>query len=310
MKKAFSSVAHYLNGWLRLLRLPNLLTVPGDVLAGVAVMVWLGRENGEVPAVSQVVSACLASLLLYAAGLVDNDLVDQPGDTKERPDRPLPSGTVPRCHAISGFVILVAGAMLFGYMLLPTPALVVETILLISILVYNRLKNFCPIPGGATMGLCRGLNLLLGATILENFTIGVWFDGPILLAGCWTVYIFAVTLLSQRETSGRIGAFLPLFPAMTLFVIAGIYGSLFVASKTMWMMALPLVVAFLLAARSAMLTLRYRTPTVVQKNIGTLIRNLILLQAAACFVWDSRIAIGLLALWPISYFLGRWFYAS
>lgn len=302
-------MASYLNGWLRLLRLPNLLTVPGDVLAGVAVMVCI---HSRVPSVVQLISACIASLLLYAAGLLCNDLVDQERDAHERPERPLPSGVVRQSHVVVGLVVCCVGAIVLGLCLLPMEAVCVEISLLVAILTYNHLKQKYPITGGAIMGLCRGLNVLFGAAILMGGLLQPSTIGAIVLAGCWTVYILAVTLLAQRETTGLVGRGLAFLPAVILLAFVGIFYIVFRPTQveTVVAMTIPLVLATMLAAWSACRIARERTPEVVQKSIGLLIRNLILLQAAACFSWDSRLAVALLALWPINYLLCRWFYAS
>jgi 4-hydroxybenzoate polyprenyltransferase len=75
------------SAWLRLLRLPNLLTVPGDVLAGFLLAPAAAGGAGSI----RCLLAIPAGLLLYAAGLVLNDLFDYAEDLRDRPDRPLPS---------------------------------------------------------------------------------------------------------------------------------------------------------------------------------------------------------------------------
>ena len=64
--------------WLQLVRAPNLLTVPGDPLAG-----FLLATFGVLRA--QAAFAVGASLCLYAAGLLWNDLFDLEEDRRERP---------------------------------------------------------------------------------------------------------------------------------------------------------------------------------------------------------------------------------
>ena len=360
MSNSPHSVTKYFHGWLRLVRLPNLLTVPGDVLAGVAVMVCTPGRNLLAPPTTQIVTACVASLLLYIAGLLCNDLVDQKRDTRERPSRPLPSGAVPRSHVIAGLLASCIGAILLGYYTLPAEAVGVETVLLALILSYNVIKQKFPITGGVLMGLCRGLNLLFGASILtdgmidqlvfwpfmawgiiciamgmvagsagktENkrdrsllygafFVIGILCH-PLLIrattmASCWMAYILVVTLISQRETTGHVKRGLSFLPIVILLASAVVYYFIFrpTEASTIALMCIPLALTLLLAARSAYRIARKQTPIVVQKSIGTLIRNLILMQSAACVCWDLRLAAALLALWPVNYLLCRWFYAS
>ena len=81
-----------LRAWLQLFRVPNLLTVPGDPLAG-----FLIAAGGRLD--SRAACAVVASLAFYAAGLAMNDLADFAEDTRERPKRPLPSGAIPRSTA-------------------------------------------------------------------------------------------------------------------------------------------------------------------------------------------------------------------
>ena len=69
-----------------LVRLPAVLTVPGDTLAGAAAAGWpLGRRTWALP---------IASACLYWAGMALNDYADRDLDAVERPERPIPSGRV------------------------------------------------------------------------------------------------------------------------------------------------------------------------------------------------------------------------
>src|SRR5438105_13125640 len=77
-----------LRAWLQLFRVPNLFTVPGDPLAGF-LLAW---DEKRPPFF--LLSAVLASLCFYSAGLLLNDLADIAEDRIERPMRPLPSGAV------------------------------------------------------------------------------------------------------------------------------------------------------------------------------------------------------------------------
>ena len=91
--------------WLQLFRVPNLLTVPGDPIAGV--FLAAAAANAAIPA-SAMFAAMAVSLLLYGAGLLQNDYFDLPEDRRERPRRPLPSGAVRPVYAIAVAVSLRA----------------------------------------------------------------------------------------------------------------------------------------------------------------------------------------------------------
>ena len=73
----FSTRLSWLIPWCELLRIPNLFTVYGDVLAGAA-LGWLTLGNWETLSIGRVFTATLVSVLLYAYGLIENDWVDAP----------------------------------------------------------------------------------------------------------------------------------------------------------------------------------------------------------------------------------------
>jgi 4-hydroxybenzoate polyprenyltransferase len=67
------------------LRLPNLFTVPGDPIAGF--LLACGAANQRVALLDyRVAFAVIASLCLYSAGLVMNDLFDLEEDRRDRPE--------------------------------------------------------------------------------------------------------------------------------------------------------------------------------------------------------------------------------
>lgn len=170
--------------WLRLLRAPNLLTLPGDVLAG---FLLAGGGNGN-GGWLRLVPAIAASACLYAAGLFFNDLADAATDAAERPDRPIPSGAVaPTAVRRAATVLLLLGILLA----IPARATPVAGLLALSILLYDFAAKKHPITGPAAMGLCRSLDLLLGAPRPSAPVLAA----ALVLGG----YICAVTALARRE---------------------------------------------------------------------------------------------------------------
>ena len=107
-----------LNAWLRLFRVQNLVTVPGDVLVGAAACGALTFARA-----ADVALVCLASVLMYLYGLVDNDLVGAATDPKSRP---LAAGEISlraaRCArtACLGFAVLDIAAGLSAVLGLAT----------------------------------------------------------------------------------------------------------------------------------------------------------------------------------------------
>src|SRR5439155_7314504 len=77
-----------------------------------------------------------ASACLYLGGIALNDYFDREVDAVERPERPIPSGTVPPIVAAGlGAALLAAGIAFAGRA--GTPAIMVAAVLALAILVYD-----------------------------------------------------------------------------------------------------------------------------------------------------------------------------
>ena len=184
----FAESRGLLRGYLELLRPPNVVTAIADVLAGYAVA---GRAQ---PLALPWLMA--ASVCLYAGGVVLNDFFDRAVDAVERPERPMPSGRVPAARAATlGVVLLVAGFAA------ATQASRVSAGVAAAIgsfvVAYDARAKRHPIVGPICMGVCRGLNLLLGVSADAGALHAGW---PIGLFS--VVYIAAVTTVSRGEVHG------------------------------------------------------------------------------------------------------------
>lgn len=171
-----------MSAWLRLFRVQNLVTVPGDVLVGAAACGGLvAARAGDIALV------CLASVCMYLYGLVDNDLVGAATDPKTRP---LAAGEISLRAARTARTVCLCLAVLVLY--LGHGPFLVLVALTVAIQLYNRTKN--PL----LMGAARGCNVLLGGSV----------GGPVWIAAAvWLAYIAGVTKYSEREavdpTNGR-----------------------------------------------------------------------------------------------------------
>src|SRR5437764_8560472 len=76
-------------GYLTLARISNSPTVISNTLAGAALAGVL-RPDGKTSLIA------IAMVLFYTAGMYLNDLLDYGIDCRERPERPLPTGSVSR----------------------------------------------------------------------------------------------------------------------------------------------------------------------------------------------------------------------
>ncbi|MDX1326775.1 MAG: UbiA family prenyltransferase, partial [Arenibacter sp.] len=177
-----------LKGYLQLTRPANLPTAAADILAGIAISgFFLASTQHEPLAWMAVVLLIAASVLLYAAGVVLNDVFDYKLDQVERPERPIPSGVIPLTSAaVFGGVLMVLGIGAAFWVGLSSGLVALG--LALSILLYDALGKHHPFFGPLNMGLCRGLNLWLGMSILGQLIHWQYALIPI-------IYIAAITLI-------------------------------------------------------------------------------------------------------------------
>ena len=183
--------------YLLLIRVPNLFTVPSNILAGY--FATISTANADV---DQLLSLIVSSILLYVSGIVLNDYFDINVDRKERPSRPLASGRITKRSALLLAVIsIVAGDILA--LTVSWTSFIISGSLTLAIFAYNyRLKRNA-ISNPLAMGLARFLNVVLGGSpalglVLTNDLI-LFFVGY-----CLFLYIAAISLLSRKEVSDTI----------------------------------------------------------------------------------------------------------
>ncbi|MCE9631109.1 MAG: UbiA family prenyltransferase [Planctomycetia bacterium] len=184
--------------WLRLVRLPNLATAAADALAGFLVCAGLTAVDWPPPACWL---AVLASLCFYAAGMVLNDVYDVAIDRIERPERPLPSGTITvgRAAAVGNLLMAIGAAAACGAAVVantPWPAFV-GAALTATIWLYDRHAKKTA-AGPVVMGSCRGLNWLLGMTAAGGPSGTHEWVIPLGMA----VYVAGITCYA-RDEAGR-----------------------------------------------------------------------------------------------------------
>ena len=185
-------------GFLRLMRLANIVTAVSDILAGIAVAGYLsGREWDPVPIALLVV----ATIGLYGGGVVFNDVFDAALDRLERPERPIPSGLISRNAAIVfGTALLVLGisaaSLVHEQGLLSASGLLAIAIALAA-LIYDKWSKHHPFLGPLNMGICRGLNLLLGMSIAPQVLTQYGWISVVPV-----IYVAAITMISRGEVHG------------------------------------------------------------------------------------------------------------
>ncbi len=255
-----------LRAYLELIRPANVVTAVADVLAGYAVA---GLANGRALPWLVGATACL-----YAGGVVLNDYFDRALDAVERPERPIPSRRVrPATAAILGFGLLALGV---GSAFQATrEAGAVAGGIAALIVLYDAWSKRHGVLGPVNMGLCRGVNLLLGMAAVPSALAGHWPLGLLAL-----VYIAAVTIVSRGEVhGGKLGA-----AALALVSLAGVVAALAVLALGAGERA---VVALMLTAVLAWRVLppfwtvyRISRPAEIRRAVRAGVLSLVILDAA------------------------------
>ncbi|MBL9079008.1 MAG: UbiA family prenyltransferase [Planctomycetes bacterium] len=194
---------------LRLLRVGTLFSPAADVTASLAVLglPWNGTAVGAVA----------AGTLLYAGGMVWNDVADRRLDAVQRPERPLPRGDVTPAFAVG------LGGLLFAAALLVSPCRGHHALLAALILLYDFGSKRLGWLSAPLMGSLRALNLGTALAIADTAppaaVQALW-----IASGCYGVYILAVTLLGifEDEPNVRGRAVAAVQSAPPLVALAGI----------------------------------------------------------------------------------------
>lgn len=168
----------------RLLRVGTLFSPAADVIASAAV--------AGLPWNLDLVRAIAASVCLYAAGMVWNDVADRRIDAIQRPERPLVRGDVaPGVAMVLGTVLLLGGVLL-------SPCRGHHGLLAALVLAYDFGGKLVPWLGALGMGSLRALNLGTALAMPAAVAEGRARDLAI-AALCYGIYIVAVTVLGIFE---------------------------------------------------------------------------------------------------------------
>jgi 4-hydroxybenzoate polyprenyltransferase len=281
------------------MRPANMVTSVADVLAGIAISGAFSFSLSKIwPAV---ILLCAATACLYAGGIVYNDVYDAGLDSVERPERPIPSGAVTINEArMLGFLLLLTGIILAG--IVGTPSGLLAIGISIFALVYDKWGKHNALFGPLNMGLCRGLNLLLGISILLT-SLQSWY----LLGLIPVIYIYSITMISRGEVYGGnsknlyVGAILYLIVISAILYFANLNNSLFWSLIFLVPFALMIFIPLAKAIREP-----------IGKNIGGAVKAgviaLILMDAAWAITFSTLYpALVIACLLPISLWLSKLF---
>ncbi|WP_084684701.1 UbiA-like protein EboC [Maribacter forsetii] len=292
-----------LMGFARLARPANLPTAAADILAGIAIALYLStidvlgfltEQSGDV------LLLVFSSVALYAGGVVFNDVFDAALDVVERPERAIPSGLVPKREAIYFGTILMLIGITLAFKCTMLSGLI-SVALTIAILTYDGYFKQFGFAGPLNMGICRGLNLLMGMSILG--TLSDWYITLVPV-----VYIFAITLISRGEVHGN---------NKNHIVWAGILYAIVILSITLIVMQqkdsivvlLPFLFLFgYLIYKPLLQAYKENSPKNIKKAVMGGVLSLVVMNA--CWVAGFSnwyLALAVLLLLPISMLLSKLF---
>ncbi len=285
--------------YLQLTRPANIITAIADILAGVSIASFSLSIINISPL--NITFLCISTIGLYGGGIIFNDIFDLELDKIERPERVIPSGLVSKNNAII-FGVLLFALGIFSAMANSLISSIIALSIAICALIYNKFGKHHSFFGPINMGLCRGGNLILGMSIIENAITHWWWLG--FLPIC---YIAAITMISRGEVHGGnkntlyFAAFLYIFVSSCQLLIAFQFKNLlittiFVALHIFWIFK-PLITAI-------------KNP--IGPNIGKAVKagvlSLIVMDAAWVSVSGNIIvAMAVLCLLPISIKLAKIF---
>jgi len=187
------------------MRPANLVTAVADILAGAAIAGFAFGESNSI------LWLIVSTIGLYGGGVVMNDVFDAELDSVERPERPIPSGVVSvREGTLLGATLLGIGVL--AALRVSVVSSVLAAAIAIAAIVYDKWGKHHSFLGPVNMGLCRGLNLLLGVSILPPAIESLWMVGFVPLT-----YIAAITMISRGEVHG--GSRKTLYGAALLYAL-------------------------------------------------------------------------------------------
>ena len=185
-----------IRSFLALTRPANVVTAFSDILAGVAIA-GIFTTDHLYSFWNLVILLLISTAGLYAGGIVFNDYFDRQVDKIERPERLIPSGEISAKEAKYFGVFLFLIAIIVAFQVNATSGLVATTITILAV-IYDRFSKHHKILGPLNMGFCRGLNLVLGMSILPaTLSSDLVFMGLLPV-----IFISAITLTSQGEVKG------------------------------------------------------------------------------------------------------------
>ncbi|MCU7549940.1 UbiA-like protein EboC [Chitinophagaceae bacterium LB-8] len=293
-------------GFLRLMRLANVITAVSDIMAGIAIAGYFNTMDGHINSFQPAALLIIATVGLYGGGVVFNDVFDAELDKVERPERPIPSGLISKGAAAFFASLLIIMGIAAAAMIHPEGLFSVSGLIAVAIavaaIVYDKWGKHYAVLGPLNMGLCRGLNLLLGMSILPEVLSQYWYISLVPI-----VYIAAITMISRGEVHGSSRS--TLYGAVALYgiVIASILAVAF-TNNNLWYVVCFLLLLALMIFPPLQKAIREPKGPLIGKAVKAGVIALIVMNAAWAAAFGTiYYALLILLLLPVSIWLAKLF---
>jgi 4-hydroxybenzoate polyprenyltransferase len=289
--------------YIRLTRPANLVTAVADIAAGIAVAVTAcGVDLFSNFTLIALIRLGLATICLYAGGVVMNDVADVDLDKIERPERPIPSGFASKTGAtVFGLLLLILG-IAFAYQVAAQSALIALIIALLALL-YDYVGKHNNFLGPINMGMCRGGNLLLGLSACSTAVVSYF-----MLALIPVIYIAAITMISRGEVVGGNKTAIR-YASILYSIVIGAIAFVAIQSGANFYFALPFIGLFAFLIFRPLIAAHINPePINIRSAVKTGVISLIVMDAAiaSCFAgWQYGLLV--VVLLPVSIVLAKLF---
>jgi 4-hydroxybenzoate polyprenyltransferase len=282
------------------MRPANIVTSVADVLAGITISGFFTKEVTGADLLP-VVLLCISTIGLYGGGIVFNDVFDAALDAVERPERPIPSGLVTlQQAAVLGTILFGIG--IAGAFLVNSLSGIFAVSITLAALIYDKWGKHQSFLGPLNMGLCRGLNLLLGISIIPAALISCWF-----LAIIPVIYIASITMISRGEVHGG-GRPLLYAASLLYFLVTGCIVYFAFTKHTLSFTIIFLLVFSWMIFRPLLAAMRNASGKNIGKAVKAGVIALILLDASLAAAFGSLVMALIIALLlPVSLWLSGLF---
>ncbi len=185
-----------LRPFLLLTRISLVPSAAVDALIGIS----LGSQ-GHFPGFLVILLACLASSLVFLGGMGLNDWADRKQDAIDRPERPIPSGSVSAPAAFSTSLALLLGGVGLAFLIHPTAGACLGLVALCAVAYDLLLRG--PTLGPICLAFCRAGNMTFGVLAIRSSLGLPWDDALLLPPLAYGLYVGLVSILSGFEDGAR-----------------------------------------------------------------------------------------------------------